>query len=157
MEAGRYRGALPSLRHGNSRWKCSPVPACISRSCLVTVIQPYKAADKYLANSGAGNLADEFCSGCEVGAVWRDVRLNELPCLSEGERPSTPRRPASRQILPNRPSVQALFKRIFFRCSNNSEIAAGVIPGMRDACATVSGRTSLSFWRTSFDKPRTWS
>src|SRR6185369_8534027 len=40
-------------------------------------------------------------------------------------------------------------KRPFFRCTSSSEIAAGVIPEIRDACPKVSGRCLSSFWRTS--------
>ena len=43
-----------------------------------------------------------------------------------------------------------------FRWTSNSEIAAGVTPGMRAARPTVSGRASCRRWRTSMDSPRTW-
>src|SRR5258706_5370720 len=44
-----------------------------------------------------------------------------------------------------------------FRCTSRSEMAAGVTPEMRAAWPIVSGRWRASFWRTSFDKPRTAS
>ena len=40
-------------------------------------------------------------------------------------------------------------KRPFFRWINSKEIAAGVMPEIRDACPKVSGRCLLSFWRAS--------
>ena len=46
-------------------------------------------------------------------------------------------------------------KPCFFRYTNNSEIAAGVIPEIRDAWPIVSGRDSISLATTSFDKPDT--
>ena len=44
-------------------------------------------------------------------------------------------------------------KPCFLRYTNNNEIAAGVIPEIRDALPIVSGRVSVSFATTSFDKP----
>ncbi len=41
------------------------------------------------------------------------------------------------------------------RCTSSSEIAAGVMPGMRCAWPTVCGRTRSSFCRTSAESPRT--
>src|SRR5580698_5292678 len=52
------------------------------------------------------------------------------------------------------PAAQAARSR-FLRCTSNSDTAAGVSPGMRAACPSVSGRTSQSRWRASFDKPPT--
>src|ERR1700688_3014609 len=43
----------------------------------------------------------------------------------------------------------------FFRCTSSSETAAGVSPGIRAACPKVSGRTSPSRSRASFDSPPT--
>jgi hypothetical protein len=42
-----------------------------------------------------------------------------------------------------------------FRCTNSSEIAAGVTPWMRDAWPMVCGRCCASRCCTSFDRPRT--
>src|SRR6266850_1513466 len=42
-----------------------------------------------------------------------------------------------------------------FRCTSKSEIAAGVIPEMREAWPTVSGLCWLSFCCASTDSPRT--
>jgi hypothetical protein len=42
-----------------------------------------------------------------------------------------------------------------FRWISNSEIAAGVMPGILDAMPIVAGRCSRSRWRTSCDSPRT--
>ena len=42
-----------------------------------------------------------------------------------------------------------------FRCTSRSEIAAGVMPEMRAAWPSVSGRCRLSFCCTSVEKPRT--
>src|SRR5690554_159275 len=53
-------------------------------------------------------------------------------------------------------SIQALCLRNnsrFFRFTRICEIAAGVTPWIRDAWATVSGRTSFSFCLISFDSP----
>ena len=41
----------------------------------------------------------------------------------------------------------------FFKYTSNKEIAAGVIPEIREALPKVSGRASLSFATTSLDKP----
>src|SRR5581483_316915 len=42
-----------------------------------------------------------------------------------------------------------------FKCTSSSEIAAGVMPEMRDAWPMVSGRWRLSFCCTSTDSPFT--
>ena len=42
-----------------------------------------------------------------------------------------------------------------FRCTNSTEIAAGVTPEMREAWPMVSGFTRLSFCWTSIDRLRT--
>ena len=44
----------------------------------------------------------------------------------------------------------------FFRCTNNSEIAAGVTPEIREAWPSVSGRCFCSACRTSIDNAVTW-
>src|SRR5262245_5473130 len=49
----------------------------------------------------------------------------------------------------------ALFAPRRFKCTSNSEIAAGVTPAMRDAWPTVSGRCCASFCCTSIERPRT--
>jgi len=54
---------------------------------------------------------------------------------------------ASRVRVPPRPSKPR--NRPFFRCTSNSDIAAGVTPEIREAWPKVSGRCRLSFWRTS--------
>ena len=49
----------------------------------------------------------------------------------------------------------ALLRLARSRCTSSSEIAAGVMPGMRCAWPTVCGRTCSSFCRSSADRPRT--
>lgn len=41
----------------------------------------------------------------------------------------------------------------FFKYTKSNEIAAGVIPEMRDALPKVSGRASVNFAITSLDNP----
>ena len=45
---------------------------------------------------------------------------------------------------------------VFFKCTNKSDIAAGVTPGSLDALAIVCGLASDSFCFTSLDKPTTF-
>mgnify|MGYP000561850646 CR=1 FL=1 len=47
------------------------------------------------------------------------------------------------------------FHLLFLRYTINSDMEAGVMPEMREACPRVSGRCLFSFCCTSFDKPRT--
>ena len=42
-----------------------------------------------------------------------------------------------------------------FKWTRSKEIAAGVMPEMREACPKVSGREAASFCCTSFESPRT--
>ena len=54
------------------------------------------------------------------------------------------------------PCYEAFFnKECFFRYTRSKDTAAGVTPGMRDACPRVSGRCAESFCATSFDRPVT--
>src|ERR1700761_4212957 len=65
--------------------------------------------------------------------------------------------PDGRQILDERAHATRAFAFMlrFFRWMIRMEMAAGVTPGKRPACPTVSGRASVSFWRTSFERPET--
>ena len=57
--------------------------------------------------------------------------------------------------IPLPPAQAARSRRWRSRCTSSSEIAAGVIPGMRCAWPTVCGRTRCSFCRASADRPCT--
>ena len=75
------------------------------------------------------------------------------PCL-----PAVPVHPAkgqAREPAPTGLRHAARSRRWRSRCTSSSEIAAGVIPGMRCACPTVCGRTRCSFCRASADRPCT--
>jgi len=41
----------------------------------------------------------------------------------------------------------------FFRCTSRIDTAAAVTPGTRAAWPSVAGRTSVSRWRTSWERP----
>ncbi|MNJ67274.1 hypothetical protein D3C77_634330 [compost metagenome] len=41
----------------------------------------------------------------------------------------------------------------FFRWISSREMAAGVTPGIREACPRVSGRACVSLWVISLDRP----
>ena len=49
------------------------------------------------------------------------------------------------QVVNHKVGYIAESLRFFFKYTNNNEIAAGVIPGIREACPMVIGRCSINF------------
>ncbi len=99
--------------------------------------------------------------GQVVGLVPLDqqVRVAQQPFLHRGGEHHTQGLGALAQFVGlNRAGHQALCSRLrpalrFFRWISSSETAAGVTPGMREACPRVSGRAWASLCWISLDSP----
>ena len=82
-----------------------------------------------------------------TGSCITFTRPGAAPAPSEPVAPALQEADASRSPCP---SVAAKpLKRPFYRWISNNEMAAGVIPEMREAWPSVSGRCLSSFWRAS--------
>ena len=81
------------------------------------------------------------CSACQAGAQACASQIAARSQACRRLRPVRTRRSARRRAC--------FCTGFFFRCTSSSEIAAGVMPEMREARPSVSGRCLASFWRAS--------
>ena len=97
------------------------------------------------------------------GSIWSAApgsRMQLAACAAQRQRraaslgaalASVAARPC-RALMPSLPASARCRSRAF-RCTSSSEIAAGVMPEMREAWPSVSGRCRLSFCCTSIEGP----
>lgn len=73
------------------------------------------------------------------------IRFNDNLDTQKPDDPDKPNRMTTSSAMPCFMQEGGYYRAAFFRCIINSEIAAGVTPGIREAWPMVSGRFSDNF------------
>src|SRR5690348_8347643 len=149
-----WKLAMDGLRYGSGdRFQRYAPPEASAKSANSGSCQPQGSCGKSMRMKPSRPAAAAGSSSFQRGRIT-SARARRMASAHQSRKLREARKYWMRFIADG--CDQALLrKERFLRCTESSEMAAGVTPGMRAAWPKVAGRTCSSFWRTSLDRPDT--